>query len=143
MTNQFYLRILVIAGASALTACASTPSGNSAEPPSAATAQANLAMASHAAATSEAANAPLGTPGGSLKPGNGYRKVTKNGQVYYCQKEATTGSRVNAKVVCLTQDEMTALSQNGQDLLNGIRSVPGSQGSTDGFGGTTNSAVSY
>jgi hypothetical protein len=136
MSSQIYRRILVIAAAATLAACAST-----APKPDTTTAQANLAKASNQAAVSEASS-PLGTSGPALKPGNGYRKITKNGETYYCQKEVLTGSRTNAKVSCLTQDEMTALSQNGQDLLNGIRSVPGSQGTVDGSGGQYNTAVS-
>jgi hypothetical protein len=38
---------------------------------------------------------------------------------------------------------MTALSQNGQDLLNGIRSQPGSQGAVGGNGATYGSTASY
>jgi hypothetical protein len=138
MSSQIYGRFLVISAALALGACAST---KPAEPPSAETARANLAVASSNAAVSEASS-PLGTSSASLKPGNGYRKVVKNGETYYCEKSATTGTRVNAKVTCLTQAEMTALSQNGQDLLNGVRSVPGSQGSMGPQGGTYNSPIS-
>jgi hypothetical protein len=136
MSSQIYGRFLVIAAASALAACAST-----APSPDSTTSKANLAVASNQAAVSEASS-PLGTSGPALKPGNGYRKITKNGETYYCKKEVVTGSRTNAQVSCLTQEEMTALSQNGQDLLNGIRSVPGSQGSVDARGGMQNSAVS-
>jgi hypothetical protein len=128
-------RLLLFSAPLALAACVSTNSGNSG-PPSPDTAQTNLAIISHAAATSDASL----TPG--LKPGNGYRKLTKNGEEYYCRKVLETGSRTKSQVTCLTRDELTALSQNGQDLLNGIRSVPGSQGSVDARGGMQNSAVS-
>ena len=136
MISQIHGRILVIAASLALGACAST-----APSPDSTTAQANLAKATNQAVVSEASS-PLGTSGAALKPGNGYRKITKNGETYYCQREVTTGSRTNTKVVCLTQEEMTALSQNGQDLLNGVRGMPGSQGSVDGNGGMSNSAIS-
>ncbi len=106
------------------------------------TAQANLAKASNHAAVSEASS-PLGTSGPALKPGNGYRKITKNGETYYCKKEAITGSRTNAQVTCLTQEEMTALSQNGQDLLNGIRSHARLTGAVGGNGATYGSTASY
>jgi hypothetical protein len=138
MSSQIHGRILVIAATLALGACAST---KPTEPPSVETARANLAVASNNAAVSEASS-PLGTSGASLKPGNGYRKVVKNGETYYCEKSASTGTRVNTQVTCLTQAEMTALSQSGQDLLNGVRSVPGSQGAMGPNGGTYNSAVS-
>jgi hypothetical protein len=136
MNSQIFGRFVAIAAAATLAACAST-----APKPDSTTAQANLAKATNAAVVSEASS-PLGTSGPALKPGNGYRKITKNGETYFCKKEVITGSRTNAQVNCLTQEEMTALSQQGQDLLNGIRGVPGSQGSVDGNGGMTNSAVS-
>lgn len=143
MSSQIYGRVLVIAATLALGACASTaPDSKSAQPPSLATSQANLAKVSNQAAVSEASS-PLGTAGPALKPGNGYRKITKNGETYYCKKETITGSRTNAQVSCLTQEEMTALSQNGQDLLNGIRSQPGSQGAVGGNGATFGSTASY
>jgi hypothetical protein len=137
MSSQIYGRFLVIAAASALAACAST-----APTPDSTTSKANLAAATNQAAVSEASS-PLGTAGPALKPGNGYRKITKNGETYYCKKEVVTGSRTNAQVSCLTQEEMTALSQNGQDLLNGIRSQPGSQGAVGGNGATYGSTASY
>jgi hypothetical protein len=139
MSSKFYGRFLVISAALALGACAST---QPAAPPSVETSRANLALASNNAAVSEASS-PLGTSGATLKPGNGYRKVVKNGETYYCEKTAATGTRVNAKVTCLTQAEMTALSQNGQDLLNGVRSQPGSQGAVGGNGATFGSTASY
>jgi hypothetical protein len=132
MRGQTNGRLCLFSASLALTACASTNPASSG-PPSADTAQVNLAIVSHAAATSDASL----TPG--LKPGNGYRKVTKNGEEYYCRKVLETGSRTKSQVTCLTRDELTALSQNGQDLLNGIRSVPGSG---QGGGALVNSAVS-
>ncbi len=117
----------------ALAACATGPASG---PLSTGTAQANLAIATHAAATSEASTPDAHQPG--LKPGNGYRKISKNGEEYYCRKDVVTGSRTNAQVTCLTRDELTALSQNGQDWLNGVRSVPGSG---QGGGSLVNSAM--
>jgi hypothetical protein len=137
MRSQISGQFLMVTAALALGACASTTPS-----PDSTTAQANLAVATNHAVVSEA-SAPLGTSGPALKPGNGYRKITKNGETYYCKKEVITGSRTNAQVNCLTQEEMTALSQNGQDLLNGIRSQPGSQGAVGGNGATFGSTASY
>ncbi len=137
MSSQIYGRVFIFSAALALAACAS----NTAKPPSGDTAQANLAVASHQAATSDAT-----TPTNqehALKVGNGYRKVTKNGQEYYCRKEIETGSLVKAQTTCLTQAEMTALSQNGQDLLNGVRNTPGTGPAMGPSGGTYNSAISH
>jgi hypothetical protein len=137
MASQIYGRALFCAAALALAGCVSTTPS-----PDSTTAQANLAVATNHAVVSEA-SAPLGTADKSLKPGNGYRKITKNGETYFCKKELATGSRTNAQVNCLTQDEMAALSQKGQDLLNGIRGVPGAQSGPLGpGGGTMTSAVS-
>jgi hypothetical protein len=137
MSSQMYGRILVVTAALTLAACAST-----APSPDSTTSQANLAKASNQAAVSEASS-PLGTSGPALKPGNGYRKITKNGETYFCKKEVITGSRTNAQVNCLTQEEMTALSQNGQDLLNGIRGQPGTQGAVGDNGASFGSTASY
>jgi hypothetical protein len=131
-------RLLLSSAALALAACASSPPT---QPPSSSTAQANLAMASHAAATSEATLPSDSGP--KLKAGNGYRKVTKAGETYYCRKEVMTGSRTSAQVTCLTLAEMTALSQNSQDFLNGVRSWPGAQAIMGPNGGTINTAVAH
>ncbi len=135
MGSRTYGKLFVFSAALALAACAST--GPASGPPSADTAQANLAAASHLAATSDATTPT--DPEHFLKAGNGYRKVSKNGEQYYCRKEVDTGSRTRVQVTCLTRDEMTELSQNGQDLLNNIRAVPGSG---QGGGSRVNSAVS-
>ena len=100
---------LIIAIASALAACAST-----------------------APDAVEKTNAPLVTNSLTVNPGNRYQPVGKvDGENYYCQQQARTGSRANSKVSCITQQMFEAYSKVGQDPT-----IQGPRSGGDLFGGT-------
>jgi hypothetical protein len=109
-------RILAIAVASALAACASTgPTG----PTRAASASAN-APATAAAASKN-----------NTDGFGGYRRVEKHGEEYFCRREGVTGSRTQMIETCLTQAQLTAMRENSQELL---RDVQNSVGASPGLG---------
>jgi hypothetical protein len=60
----------------------------------------------------------------TVNPGNRYQLVgQRNGENYYCQKQAHTGSRANSNVSCIDQQMFEAYSKVGQDpLIQGPRS---------------------
>src|SRR5690349_14195220 len=58
---------------------------------------------------------------------SGYRAVVKNGVEYYCTKEPVTGSRTETFERCLTEAQMIALREGGQDFLRRQQSRPGDQ----------------
>lgn len=143
MRRQIYGTLLVCATALALGACASNPpaSATGATPGAA-------ALAAVVAESSNSAAAPLGVPATAaakdkaLKPGNGYRLVHKNGEEYYCQKQAVLGSRARVAETCLTLAELTQLRETGQDMVNRVQGSPGAAQQMDSSGGVYNSAVS-
>ena len=93
--------VFIIAIASTLAACASTTPGSGAR-----------------------ANAPLATNLSTVNPGNGYQFVGKiEGENFYCQKQARTGSRANSNVSCIDQQMFEAYGKVSQDpLIQGPRS---------------------
>jgi len=46
----------------------------------------------------------------------GYKPVARDGQVFYCRREVTTGSRFD-KLTCRTGDEVKQLTQASKDAL--------------------------
>lgn len=101
---------LVLCAAGLLAACA-------AKAP--ATPETNSYSASDVAATMVVQN--------KAKVPSGYRAVVKNGVEYYCTKEPVTGSRTETFERCLTEAQMIALREGGQDFLRRQQSRPGDQ----------------
>ena len=60
----------------------------------------------------------------TVNPGNRYQLAGKiNGENFYCQKQARTGSRANSNVNCIDQQMFEAYSKVGQDpMVQGPRS---------------------
>src|SRR5262249_41384232 len=50
-------------------------------------------------------------------PTDGYKKVVRDGREIFCSKEGYTGSRVQAVERCMTEAQLTAMRESGQDLL--------------------------
>ncbi len=66
---------------------------------------------------------------GSLRKG-AYKMVTRDGQTMYCRTDKDTGSHVRSTTTCLTEKEMTELSERSQQGLRDLtRTVPPKQGS--------------
>jgi hypothetical protein len=63
----------------------------------------------------------------------GYKPVGRNGEVYYCRREAVTGSRFQ-KMSCRTAEQMKDLERASRDMLSteqrmgGCQSMSGRQG---------------
>jgi pyruvate/2-oxoglutarate dehydrogenase complex dihydrolipoamide acyltransferase (E2) component len=47
----------------------------------------------------------------------GYKPTSRNGEVYYCRKEAELGTRF-AKTICRTADQMKQMEQQAKDLAS-------------------------
>ena len=86
--------LLLVAGATALVACASK-------------APVNPTGTASASGSAPSATAPAPDTGANPVP-KGYRRVMKNGGEYFCRMQAVSGSHVQKTEVCLTQDELDA-----------------------------------
>jgi len=53
-----------------------------------------------------------------------YRVVMKGGQKHYCQKEVATGSHVNYRTICLTEQDYLAMQDKAQEQMNDMRRMP-------------------
>jgi hypothetical protein len=109
MNRHFHGSALGIAIVLMLPACAATP------------------PASQTAKSSAAASAD--------KAVNGYRLVRKNGEDYYCKREAVTGSRTRSVDTCLTTAQMEAMRRDSQELLRSLERGPGDMPTIDQGGG--------
>ncbi len=66
---------------------------------------------------------------GSVRKG-AYKLVTRDGQTMYCRTDKDTGSHVRSTTICLTEKEMTELSERSQQGLRDLtRTTPPKQGS--------------
>lgn len=52
--------------------------------------------------------------------GQGYKPLTRNGEIVWCRKEATLGSRFTTPV-CMSADDIDKASANGKDLVDTIQ----------------------
>jgi hypothetical protein len=68
---------------------------------------------------------------------SGYKRVTKNGEEYFCRREGVTGSRTKTTETCLTLAEITTLRETGQDFKSRVQGLPGSSQGLDANGGMT------
>ena len=50
-----------------------------------------------------------------------YRKVVKNGVVYYCQREAVTGTHLKKGEICLTEEQRKKLEEESQQQLRNLQ----------------------
>jgi hypothetical protein len=62
---------------------------------------------------------PAGT--GSAPTGN-YRRVVRNGQTLYCQRDTPTGTRMMQET-CLTQAEMDAQEEKARSFTQGVQGI--------------------
>lgn len=75
---------------------------------------------------------PAAAKSGSTKLPKGLRRVTKDGQEFVCQREASTRSRTEIVETCLTAAEFEERTKKGQDFLQGLQNttIPGSAAPT-------------
>jgi hypothetical protein len=66
---------------------------------------------------------PAAANSGSTKLPKGFRRVTKDGQEYICEREASTASRTEIVETCLTAAEYESRTKNGQDFLQGMKGI--------------------
>ena len=59
----------------------------------------------------------------------GYKPVARKGQVYYCRREVTTGSRFD-KMTCRSGDEVKRIMQASKDTLTKFQGTGGCRGYT-------------
>ena len=52
----------------------------------------------------------------------GYREVTREGQLFFCRTETVTGSRVSVRETCLTRKQMEQAEAQAQDDLRRMQS---------------------
>jgi hypothetical protein len=129
MRRQFNRNLFVFAAASALAACATNaPVDTSVKAPASASKPA-------------AAPATTAVAADDKKAGKGYRQITKNGEEYFCRREAVTGSRTEVVETCLTKAQMDNIANNSQDLVRRMNTVPGSMPGVDSNGGQTNTVM--
>lgn len=108
MGTRNFRCLLVLAAAAALSACATNAPVSS------------VAVAAPSAGTpAAAADAKK-----SERADASYKRMTKNGKEVFCKREGNTGSRTQVFETCLTQEELTALTQKGQDDLRRMQSWP-------------------
>jgi len=114
---KLFTSLLVVAGTSALVACATqTPTTFSA------TAHDGAAPAAAAAA-----------PKKDLQPvPEGYRRVMIGGEERFCTTDPETGSRIKKDVVCLTRDELNAQQDNTRDFMKNQTRQDGTYTGTGG-----------
>lgn len=120
-------KVLVIAGAALLLAgCASKEIR----------AQREAAKAAKAAA---AAGKPVDTDVLLAR----YRRVKKGDEFLYCSKDDITGSRTQKVETCLTEAQLQAQRQDGQEVMRRIQQNPGSGPVTNPDGSVTQGAASF
>lgn len=73
--------------------------------------------------------APAATGATAVKPaGNSsadYRRVTRNGEEYYCKRQKVTASLTRVVETCLTAAQLEAQRNDAQDYVNKTQGVPG------------------
>jgi hypothetical protein len=83
-----------------------------------------------AAAVAPSASAPAGEspkPAATIDPrvkqllAKGYRPATRNGEIMYCKTEQELGSRIAAKKVCGTVDELQSRVQDSKDAAERVQ----------------------
>lgn len=55
---------------------------------------------------------------------DGYREITREGQVLYCRTEKITGSRVSVREICLTRKQMEQAQSQAQEDVRRLQSQP-------------------
>lgn len=74
----------------------------------------------------------------SAKENGGYRMVKRDGQDYFCRKEAVTGSRLEMHEVCMTKQQMDAVRDNTQEEVRRMQTPvfePDTPNTANGAGG--------
>lgn len=83
-------------------------------------------IATLAAVTGCASSAPKSA--GALeqdRPAQGsYRRVTRNGEVYFCRSQRVTASLTRVVESCLTEAQLDARRRDAQDYVNKTQTVP-------------------
>ncbi len=111
MRSQLSGVLLALALAAALSGCAAT------------------APASSAGSGSASSSAPVATataPAKHLQGAYGnYTRVVRDGQVFYCDQEKDTGTRM-VHETCLTQTQMEAQQENARNFMQGVQGMAAS-----------------
>lgn len=109
---------VILTAASALVGCASQAPATSSGP---ATGQA-AAATSGGTASAQGSSATASATGQNDKfvvPA-GWRRVVRDGNELYCGKQDTAGSRVQAREVCLTKDQLQQMQTASQQYLDNV-----------------------
>jgi hypothetical protein len=109
MPRKLCESLFAFAAFSALAACTSSAPQSASAPPERASAPA-------------AATAPVESD--ALKRDARYRRVTKNGEEYFCRREPVTGTLTKKVETCLTEAQMEGRSRAEQDELRRTQGVP-------------------
>jgi hypothetical protein len=80
-----------------------------------------LVFAAAAALTACATSGPPPAGAGAAPAGN-YRRVVRNGQTLYCQRDTPTGTRMMQET-CLTQAEMDAQEEKARSFTQGVQGI--------------------
>jgi hypothetical protein len=108
MTKALTGRLLVAAAVSALAACAAP-----------------------APQTDAPAASGVTAVGQASKSSADYRRVTRNGQEYYCKRQKVTASLTRVVETCLTAAQLEAQRNDAQDYVNKVQGVPGQPAGTN------------
>jgi hypothetical protein len=82
------------------------------------------ACASPAPADVAPAATGVASVGQASQPGSDYRRVTRDGQEYYCKRQKVTASLTRVVETCLTAAQLEAQRSNAQDYVNKTLTVP-------------------
>jgi hypothetical protein len=90
-----------------------------------------MAVSSALAACASSAQ-PVGTA--ELKQGSNqqsvYKRVTRNGEDYFCRRAPVTGSLTRTVETCLTQAQLDEKAQDARDFVYRTQGVPGQPAGT-------------
>jgi hypothetical protein len=119
------MRLIVVAAAAVLAACASTKPTEPPKTPEPAAAKAAPAKANVVAApaTSNDKFAVIDATNIAEAQAAGFKVVNDGGTPLFCKKEQITGTRTAQRTVCLTAAEMQERARKGRDSMK-VEQVP-------------------
>ena len=125
MSGLPVIRVVALAAAASIAACASSGAGNATKGPPAGGAPAPVAMVPSSAVK----DAHLSGEDIVALQHAGYKIINKDGQTLYCSTEPRTGSRIAHDNTCMTEKEMVALrEETKRNMQNLMRDQPPPQG---------------
>ena len=65
----------------------------------------------------------------------GYRRVVKNGEERFCRYDQSSGSHIQAGMVCYTAEQIRENEDNSRDYLNNVQSSSTFTGAAEPMGG--------